>query len=101
MPETRHRLCIWHITKKIPEKFKRHKRYEELQSDLNNIVWESISEDDFQNQWEDFLIEYGLEDNKWLSGTSLNMNFYILHIGISILVFKKYQVAIIFYLLEF
>ncbi|XP_025625466.1 protein FAR-RED IMPAIRED RESPONSE 1-like [Arachis hypogaea] len=67
MPETRHRLCIWHITKKIPEKFKRHKRYEELQSDLNNIVWESISEDDFQNQWEDFLIEYGLEDNKWLS----------------------------------
>ncbi|XP_057747869.1 protein FAR-RED ELONGATED HYPOCOTYL 3-like [Arachis stenosperma] len=67
MPETRHRLCIWHITKKIPEKFKRHKRYEELQSDLNNIVWESISEDDFQNQWKDFLIEYGLEDNKWLS----------------------------------
>ncbi|KAL4287953.1 hypothetical protein AHAS_Ahas19G0237700 [Arachis hypogaea] len=67
MPKTCHRLCIWHITKKIPEKFKRHKRYEELQSDLNNIVWESISEDDFQNQWEDFLIEYGLEDNKWLS----------------------------------
>ncbi|XP_016205085.1 protein FAR1-RELATED SEQUENCE 5-like [Arachis ipaensis] len=67
MPETRHRLCIWHITKKILEKFKRHKRYEELQSDLNNIVWESISEDDFQNQWEDFLIEYDPEDNKWLS----------------------------------
>ncbi|RYR19571.1 hypothetical protein Ahy_B03g064392 [Arachis hypogaea] len=42
-------------------------------------------EDDFQNQWEDFLIEYGLEDNKWLSSTSLNMNFYILHIGINIL----------------
>ncbi|KAL4356360.1 hypothetical protein AHAS_Ahas09G0078900 [Arachis hypogaea] len=71
MPETRHRLCIWHITKKIPEKFKRHKRYEELQSDLNNIIWESISEDDFQNQWEDFLIEYGIEDNKWLSGISI------------------------------
>ncbi|KAL4289461.1 hypothetical protein AHAS_Ahas19G0388500 [Arachis hypogaea] len=67
MPETRNRLCIWHITKKIPEKFKRHKRYKELQSDLNNIVWESISKDDFQNQWKDFLIEYGLEDNKWLS----------------------------------
>ncbi|RYR14647.1 hypothetical protein Ahy_B04g071305 [Arachis hypogaea] len=25
------------------------------------------AEYDYQNQWEDFLIEYGLEDNKWLS----------------------------------
>ena len=50
MPETCHRLCIWHILKKIPEKFNGYKRYEELQSDLNNIAWESTSEDDFQNQ---------------------------------------------------
>ncbi|XP_025661867.1 protein FAR1-RELATED SEQUENCE 5-like [Arachis hypogaea] len=41
LPDTRHRWCIWHITKKLPHKLRGYRRYRELYDEFNDIVWNS------------------------------------------------------------
>ncbi|XP_076904717.1 protein FAR1-RELATED SEQUENCE 5-like [Bidens hawaiensis] len=65
---TRHRLCMWHIMKKLADKvgvalcnngdFKRK---------ICDIVWtDSISQFEFETKWQLIMKEYDLESNKWL-----------------------------------
>ncbi|WVZ50804.1 hypothetical protein U9M48_002026 [Paspalum notatum var. saurae] len=53
-PNTRHRLCIWHI-------------YLNAAKHLGHrCVYEDRSEDYFKKKWNELLIEYGLQDNSWM-----------------------------------
>ncbi|XP_057729976.1 protein FAR-RED IMPAIRED RESPONSE 1-like [Arachis stenosperma] len=67
MPTTIHRWCIWHITKKIPSKLNRYKGHAEIEQELSQVVWNSHSKDSFDRNWNYFLLNFGLVDNKWLS----------------------------------
>ncbi|XP_025628671.1 protein FAR1-RELATED SEQUENCE 6-like [Arachis hypogaea] len=67
LPDTRHRWCIWHITKKLPQKLGGYHRYRDLYDDLNDIVWNSRTEESFEDNWSDFIDEYNLHNNTWLS----------------------------------
>ncbi|RYQ85251.1 hypothetical protein Ahy_B10g104756 [Arachis hypogaea] len=67
MPTTIHRWCIWHIMKKIPSKLNGYKGHAEIEQEMNQVVWNSISIDSFDRNWNDFLLNFGLVDNKWLS----------------------------------
>ncbi|KAL4343313.1 protein FAR-RED IMPAIRED RESPONSE 1-like [Arachis hypogaea] len=67
MPNTRHRLCIWHITRKIPHKLGKLSRYEEIKATMHGIIWESRSQESFESSWYDFIEEYTLHDNNWLN----------------------------------
>ncbi|XP_072076520.1 protein FAR1-RELATED SEQUENCE 6-like [Arachis hypogaea] len=51
LPDTRHRWCIWHITKKLPHKFGGYRRYRELYDEFNDIVWNSRTEKSFEDNW--------------------------------------------------
>ncbi|RYR11871.1 hypothetical protein Ahy_B04g069391 [Arachis hypogaea] len=66
MPTTIHRWYIWHITKKIPSKLNGYKGHAEIEQELSQVVWNSHSKDSFDRNWNDFLLKYGLVDNKWL-----------------------------------
>ncbi|XP_029148279.1 protein FAR1-RELATED SEQUENCE 5-like [Arachis hypogaea] len=68
LPDTRHRWCIWHITKKLPHKLRGYRRYRDLYDDLNDIVWNSQTEESFEDNWSEFIDEYNLHNNIWLSG---------------------------------
>ncbi|KAM0017157.1 putative transcription factor interactor and regulator CCHC(Zn) family [Helianthus debilis subsp. tardiflorus] len=68
-PDSRHRLCMWHIMKKIADKvgiklssdnvFKRR---------LCDIVWtDAIDPDVFERFWSEIMIDYSLNSNKWFS----------------------------------
>ncbi|GKC01720.1 FAR1-related sequence 5-like protein isoform X1 [Tanacetum coccineum] len=68
-PDTRHRLCMWHIMQKLTNKvgtticsntdFKRR---------LCNIVWtDKIEPETFDKKWAAILDEFSLNENKWLS----------------------------------
>jgi hypothetical protein len=48
---TRHRWCLWHIRKKIPEKLSSYSQYESIKGDLANIVYDSESKCDFESKW--------------------------------------------------
>ncbi|RYQ83564.1 hypothetical protein Ahy_B10g102297 [Arachis hypogaea] len=68
MPTTIHRWCIWYIMKKIPSKLNGYKGHAEIEQEMSQVVWKSHSKDSFDRNWNDFLLNFGLVDNKWLSG---------------------------------
>ncbi|RYR79527.1 hypothetical protein Ahy_A01g004336 [Arachis hypogaea] len=67
MPTTVHRWCIWHIMKKIPSKLNGYKGHADIEQQMSHVVWNSHSKDSFDRNWNDFLVNFGLADNKWLS----------------------------------
>ncbi|RYR25685.1 hypothetical protein Ahy_B02g059644 [Arachis hypogaea] len=40
---------------------------EEAEQEMRQVVWNSHSKDSFNRNWNDFLLNFGLADNKWLS----------------------------------
>ncbi|KAL6567684.1 hypothetical protein OROGR_001352 [Orobanche gracilis] len=68
-PETRHRLCLWHIRKKFPEKLAQiyHKK-STFKRDLKRCIRDSCSIQSFEETWQRLMIEYNLGENKWLEG---------------------------------
>ncbi|KAG2703570.1 hypothetical protein I3760_06G144700 [Carya illinoinensis] len=61
-PTSRHRFCLWHIMKKLPEKFGSHSRYEEIKSTLQKCVYDSLSEHEFEERW---CYHVGLKKFSW------------------------------------
>ncbi|KAB2610641.1 protein FAR1-RELATED SEQUENCE 5-like [Pyrus ussuriensis x Pyrus communis] len=49
-PNTQHRLCLWHIMKKVPDKLKSYKEYESMSSSLDNIIYDSMTSEDFEER---------------------------------------------------
>ncbi|RYR61949.1 hypothetical protein Ahy_A04g019225 [Arachis hypogaea] len=64
MPTTIHHWCIWHIMKKIPSKLNGYKGHAEIEQEMSQVVWNSHSKDSFDRNWNDFLLNFGLVDNK-------------------------------------
>ncbi|GKE66670.1 FAR1-related sequence 5-like protein, partial [Tanacetum coccineum] len=57
----KHRLCMWHITQKLPTKT-------ESKEKMNKIVWNMyICPDEFKYRWRKLMEEFNLENHKWLT----------------------------------
>ncbi|KAH9750898.1 hypothetical protein KPL71_014064 [Citrus sinensis] len=67
-PTTRHRWCLWHIMKKVPEKLGAFKECEGIISSLLSAVYDSLGSTAFEKAWHDMITEYDLWDNDWLNG---------------------------------
>nr|XP_043611658.1 protein FAR-RED ELONGATED HYPOCOTYL 3-like [Erigeron canadensis] len=66
-PNSRHRLCMWHITQKLPSKVsKRIFENTDFKKKFNQIVWDvSISPERFERKWKEIMEEFNLEDDAW------------------------------------
>ncbi|XP_042973061.1 protein FAR1-RELATED SEQUENCE 5-like [Carya illinoinensis] len=66
-PNTRHRYCLWHIMRKLPEKLGSHAEFKcGLKSALQRCVYDSQTSDEFEKSWEVFIDTYKLYENAWL-----------------------------------
>ncbi|XP_059640286.1 protein FAR1-RELATED SEQUENCE 6-like [Cornus florida] len=65
-PDSRHRLCLWHIMQKLPVKLGGLAQYKMIKKIFENIVYESVQPDEFEKSWAEMSIEYNLENNEWL-----------------------------------
>jgi hypothetical protein len=68
LPDTVHRLCMWHIMEKVPEKVGppiNHDRA--FWSALNTCGWDSETREEFEMRWNALIHDYGLESNEWLA----------------------------------
>ncbi|KAG6624753.1 hypothetical protein CIPAW_16G049800 [Carya illinoinensis] len=66
-PNSRHRYCLWHILKKLPEKLGSHGAYKTgLKSQLLNCVYDAHTKEEFEGSWELLITKYNLEENAWL-----------------------------------
>ena len=63
---SRHRWCLWHIMKKVPEKLGALEEREGIISSLLSAVYDSFSLTVFENAWHDMSTIYDLwELFKW------------------------------------
>ncbi|XP_026398463.1 protein FAR1-RELATED SEQUENCE 6-like [Papaver somniferum] len=66
--DTKHRWCLWHIMKKIPEKLRRYDNYIRIKSRMKKVVYDSQCPAEFEERWSEILEKYeSLKQNKWLS----------------------------------
>ncbi|XP_076954278.1 protein FAR1-RELATED SEQUENCE 5-like [Bidens hawaiensis] len=68
-PNTRHRLCMWHIMKKVTDKVGADLcNNEDFKRRICDIVWtDSISLFEFEEKWQAIMVELELDKNKWLT----------------------------------
>ncbi|XP_028091033.1 protein FAR1-RELATED SEQUENCE 5-like [Camellia sinensis] len=67
-PNARHRWCLWHIMKKVPEKLRKYKEYEPIKFEMENVVYDSLTKDEFEKRWDRFIEMFELQSNEWLLG---------------------------------
>ena len=67
-PITRHRWCLWHILKKVPEKLGCYNQYYAITQLLHSVVYDSQTVAQFDETWQQMLVQYDLGGNEWLSG---------------------------------
>ncbi|XP_048533275.1 protein FAR-RED IMPAIRED RESPONSE 1-like isoform X1 [Triticum urartu] len=67
-PESRYRWCLWHIMKKIPEKFGGYDEYDHIKAAIGKAVYDSLTITEFEVAWMHMLEKYDLGDNEWLKG---------------------------------
>lgn len=46
--ESRHRWCLWHIMKKLLEKFGSSKMYEKIKHRLQLVIYDSLNKEEFE-----------------------------------------------------
>jgi hypothetical protein len=76
-PNTRHRFCLWHILKKLPEKFGSHSQYTAIKNAIRSCVYDSQTCEEFDASWQTLLDCYNLEDNAWLRGLYSERTFWV------------------------
>ncbi|XP_038680632.1 protein FAR1-RELATED SEQUENCE 5-like [Tripterygium wilfordii] len=76
-PTTNHRLCLWHIMKKLPEKFGSHAEYENISRLIHEAIYDSQSINDFEGVWRTLIEIYHLEGNAWLSSLYLDRAMWV------------------------
>ncbi|XP_062202061.1 protein FAR1-RELATED SEQUENCE 5-like [Phragmites australis] len=67
-PTTVHRLCMWHILMKFPDKVGAPVREDrEFYKRLNHFIYSSETTEEFESEWAKIIMDYGLEGNEWLA----------------------------------
>ncbi|XP_073108653.1 protein FAR1-RELATED SEQUENCE 5 isoform X2 [Elaeis guineensis] len=67
LPETCHRLCLWHILQNSAIHMSHvYSSEPNFQKDFKNCIYEGGSEEDFHTQWVNLVNMYGLAGNAWL-----------------------------------
>ncbi|XP_022885642.1 protein FAR1-RELATED SEQUENCE 5-like [Olea europaea var. sylvestris] len=67
-PYTKHRWCLWHILKKLSEKFGYHVNKGSIFYTIHNLVYDSQFVQEFEEGWRVMIDTYDLHENIWLSG---------------------------------
>nr|GEX54938.1 hypothetical protein [Tanacetum cinerariifolium] len=68
-PESKHRLCMWHIMQKIPSNIV-SRIYDDtnFKDKFGKIVWNMFSgPEEFEHRWNKLMEEFNLVNHKWLS----------------------------------
>ncbi|KAH9653775.1 protein FAR1-RELATED SEQUENCE [Citrus sinensis] len=76
-PDTRHRWCLWHLLKKVPEKLGRYTEYHAIRVSLLSVVYDLHTPVEFEEAWHDMLDRYDLRNNQWLNDLYVERNRWV------------------------
>ena len=64
LPNTTHRLCLWHILQKVPEHLAHiYYKYSSFQLDFNHCIHNTLTIEEFEIEWEELVGNSGLGEN--------------------------------------
>ena len=66
MPDTVHQFCMWHILCKVPKKFKNFTDFNNTVLEFKSLVYDSLTKEMFERNWNQFLQKHGVKENDWL-----------------------------------
>ena len=66
-PHSLHRLCMWHITQKVPGKLKYDMTVgDDFRSNFNKIVWSNdLEPSEFESKWLELFNDYKVSNRRW------------------------------------
>ncbi|KAJ8510165.1 hypothetical protein OPV22_000599 [Ensete ventricosum] len=67
LPDVRHRMCLSQIMKKVPEKLGGSADYRAINKAMQKAVYDSLTVDEFEEDWRRMVEIYGLQGNEWIS----------------------------------
>lgn len=68
LPNTTHRLCLWHILQKVPEHFAHiYNKYPSFQVDFHHCIHDTLRIEEFELEWSLLVSKYELKENDWLN----------------------------------
>ncbi|XP_042950152.1 protein FAR1-RELATED SEQUENCE 5-like [Carya illinoinensis] len=77
-PQSRHRFCLWHILKKVPEKLSSYSAYKSgMKNDLMKCVYDTQNVEEFESSWEQLISTYKLEENAWLKSLYIERKHWV------------------------
>ncbi|XP_041003397.1 protein FAR1-RELATED SEQUENCE 5-like [Juglans microcarpa x Juglans regia] len=77
-PHTRHRYCLWHIMRKLPEKLGSHAAFDAgLKTAIQNALYDSQICGEFEEKWGQFIQKYDVGENAWLQGLYNERSFWV------------------------
>ncbi|KAK9714828.1 hypothetical protein RND81_06G123000 [Saponaria officinalis] len=65
-PDTKHRLCLWHILQNADKNLRSHPQFTAIDQDMRNLVHESTTEEEFQSMWAEMVEKFNLQQNSWV-----------------------------------
>ncbi|KAK0586037.1 hypothetical protein LWI29_038466 [Acer saccharum] len=66
LPNTTHRLCLWHILQKFPKHLAHvNNKFPNFQRDFRHCIHETITTVEFEEEWASILVKYDLGENDW------------------------------------
>ncbi|KAG7977425.1 hypothetical protein I3843_05G031100 [Carya illinoinensis] len=77
-PDTRHRYCLWHIMRKLPEKLGSHAAFNfGLKTSIQSALYDSHTCAEFELKWGQLIEKFELSDNAWLQGLYNERSFWV------------------------
>ncbi|KAF2296910.1 hypothetical protein GH714_012174 [Hevea brasiliensis] len=77
MPNTRHIFCLWHILCKVPKKFKGVIDYDSICLEFKAVIYDSLTIEMFERNWNEFVVKHELERNEWLSKLYVDREYWV------------------------
>ncbi|XP_042942707.1 protein FAR1-RELATED SEQUENCE 5-like [Carya illinoinensis] len=79
LPNTTHRLCLWHILQKFPEHLAHvYNKFLDFQRDFRHCIHETITISEFEEEWASILMKYDLGENNWLQNLYIRREKWVL-----------------------
>ncbi|XP_034218862.1 protein FAR1-RELATED SEQUENCE 4-like [Prunus dulcis] len=77
-PNARHRFCLWHILRKIPQKLgevlRKHGNFMGM---FNNCIYNSWTVEDFEQKWQNMVEVFELDNNEWIKSLFEDRKFWV------------------------
>ncbi|KAF5455527.1 hypothetical protein F2P56_025092 [Juglans regia] len=79
LPNTTHRLCLWHILQKFSEHLVHvYNKFPEFGGNFCHCIHKTIMTDEFEEEWSSILFKYGLVDDTWLQNIYNRRDMWVL-----------------------